>query len=187
MSYQETEIKLPIENVDSAIESLRGLGAKIVKSRHFEDNLIFDNVTRFLRSHGMLLRLRIIDASKIEGILTFKGEPQISDGVKQREEIEVEINGTQNLIRILSTLGFTPGFRYQKYRTIFRIDGINLDFCIDETPIGNYFELEGDIDRIHEFAGRLGFYRKQYIPDSYASLYFRWCKEKGITPSAMTF
>src|SRR3990172_262238 len=120
MNYQETEIKLPILDLAAALRLVEALGARTAKPRHFEDNWIFDHEAHVLRNHGMLLRLRIIDDNSDQGILTFKGRPEISDGVKNREELECEIHGTKNFVQTLSKLGFSAMFRYQKYRTVFQ-------------------------------------------------------------------
>lgn len=181
---QETEIKLPLPDLQKAHTCLQRLPLKVKKERHFEDNLVLDTGNQTLRKSGQLLRVRIVDD---QGMLTYKGKLTISDGVRSREEIECQLGEPQNFLQILENLGYTPAFRYQKYRTLYELEGEKLHICLDETPIGIYFELEGEIPKIHEYATQLGFERSQYITDSYASLYFRWCKEKGIEPSQMIF
>lgn len=164
---------------------LEALGAKVETERHFEDNLVLDTDNRNLRRTGKLLRLRI--AGGKPGLITFKGQGKISDGVKDREEVECSVSDPDSLLQILSELGFQVSFRYQKYRTVYRMDKIELEFCIDETPIGNYIEMEGDVEQIHIQSERLGFRRSQYITDSYASLYLKWCDERHLQPSNMIF
>lgn len=181
---QETEIKLPLPDMKKAQTLLQTLLLKVKKERHFEDNLVLDTSNQTLRKSGQLLRVRIVDD---QGMLTYKGKLTISDGVRSREEIECRLGKPQNFLQILENLGYSSVFRYQKYRTLYEIEGEKLQICLDETPIGIYIELEGEIPKIHEYATRLGFERSQYITDSYASLYFRWCKEKGIEPTQMTF
>jgi adenylate cyclase, class 2 len=181
---QETEIKLPLSDLRKAHTFLQTLPLKVNKERHFEDNLVLDTSHQIMRKSGQLLRVRIVGN---QGVLTYKGKLAIYDGVRSRKEIECPLGEPQNFLQILENLGYSPTFRYQKYRTVYEIEGEKLHICLDETPIGIYFELEGDIPKIHEYATRLGFERSQYITDSYASLYFRWCKEKGIEPSQMIF
>ena len=132
----------------------------------------------------MLLRVRIVGS---QGVLTFKGTPDYSKEVKEREEIECDVEDAESLIRILLRIGFSLLFRYQKYRTVYKVEGMPLEISMDETPIGNYLELEGEIDSIHECARRLGFLREQYILESYATLYDRWCRENNRTIAYMTF
>lgn len=188
MSYRETEIKLPIEDLARAQPLLDSLGATLQEARHLEDNLVFDTVEKRLRTSGKLLRLRVTEKGGGEsGILTFKGKARISDDVKDREEIECSVSNPDRLIRILSELRYEISFRYQKYRTVYGFPQIDLDVCVDETPIGNYYELEGDIEQIHVQAERLGFRRNQYITDSYAGLYLKWCNRHNIQPTQMIF
>jgi adenylate cyclase class 2 len=180
----ETEIKLPIPDLSDAFRKVEALGAKIQKPRHFEDNLVFDNEHQMLRKNQCLLRLRIVET---RAILTFKGTPDYSRGVKDREETESEISEPEHFIQILSQLGFSVFFRYQKFRTVYSPDAHSLEICIDETPIGNFFELEGERQSIQEYARRLGYAPEQYIMESYSTLYFRWCNEHQRKAEHMLF
>jgi adenylate cyclase class IV len=42
---------------------------------------------------------------------------------------------------------------------------------VDRTPIGDFIEIEGARERIDEIARLLGFKKKDYIIDSYHSLF----------------
>jgi adenylate cyclase class 2 len=191
--YTETEIKLAIADLDRARKQLEALNAHIKQERHFEDNRVLDTSDQQIRSNGCLLRVRVIKlvdddtCRRVPAILTFKGKTVISDGVKNREETECTIDPPENFLRILEQLGYVSKFQYQKYRTIYAFDQKQLHACIDETPIGNFFELEGPAEEIHEIAKKLGHSRADYITDSYGGLYYQWCKEKGIEPSHMVF
>jgi adenylate cyclase class 2 len=185
MKNRESEIKLPFASYDEALKAVHRLNNVVIKKkRHFEDNLVLDTPAQNLRSQGALLRVRIAEG---KGILTYKGKLQIVQKVKDREEIESEFSEPENLIRILEYLGYKTVFRYQKYRTIYHVPNESIEICIDETPIGHYLELEGDIDKIHDYASRLGFSTDNFITDSYASLYYKWCRENHVEPSNMTF
>jgi adenylate cyclase class 2 len=184
MSNNETEIKLPVADPGRTLAGLERIGAKVKEARHFEDNLVFDTADRRIRSEGNLLRLRNTDRNTT---LTFKGRSDTSRGVKEREEIETTASSAEGLRTILERLGFMVIFHYQKYRTIFEIEGVPLEFCVDETPIGNFLELEGPIEEIHRFAGLLGYSRSDYVTDSYGTLYDEWCQQQGRTPGNMVF
>jgi len=58
---------------------------------------------------------------------------------------------------------------------------------VDETPIGAYMELEGNARWIDRTARQLGFAPAHYITASYGSLYFEWCRARGIEPGDMVF
>ena len=189
---KEIEIKLPVADLDLAVRAVQKLNAKIVAERHLEDNYLLDLSGGSLAKERKLLRIRRIASPdpphrEIKTILTFKDTPDISDGVKEREEVECEVKGAANLKEIFRRLEYRITFRYQKFRTIYRPENVLLDICIDETPIGNFLELEGEILRIHEFATRLGFNRDDYITQSYSSLYFRWCQKTGSQEPFMLF
>lgn len=181
---RESEIKLAIQDLAAVSEILKQLAAVLKQPRHFEDNVVFDTQTRELRQSGLLLRIRTTDQNA-EATLTFKGKASVLENVKHRDEIECAIANVEQFKRILSGLGYEPTFQYQKYRTIYRLAGI--DVCVDETPIGNYYELEGDPHDIHEYAKKLGYSRDQYITDSYAGLYFKYCRDRDIQPGRMIF
>jgi adenylate cyclase, class 2 len=192
MNDREIEIKLPYSEIEEAKKQVESLGAQLDKERHFEENLVFDTETGELRKQGVLLRLRIVGArpgapAAANAILTFKGKVDLSGGVRNREEIESVIQEPEYLIRIFSRLGYYPVFRYQKYRTTYRIPNVPLEFCVDETPIGNFVELEGETQAIHDYASKLGFSRDQYVTESYGGLYLAWCEKNGFKPTNMIF
>lgn len=176
----ETEIKLAAGDLRQLARKLRAAGFRRKHVRTFEVNLLFDTTEQQLRSGGSLLRLR--QFGKL-WTLTFKG-PANTGRHKSREELEVNINGAV-MPDILSRLGFHPTFRYEKYRTEY-FDGEGIS-TLDETPIGNYMELEGTAEWIDATALKLGFSQDDYITTSYGRLYAEHCERNGIQPSNMTF
>ena len=58
---------------------------------------------------------------------------------------------------------------------------------LDETPIGNFLELEGPQRWIDEVARQLGYSRREYIKDSYAALYREKCQTEHKTPGKYAF
>jgi adenylate cyclase class 2 len=81
------------------------------------------------------------------------------------------------LERILRALALAPRYRYQKFRTIFDLDGLQL--CLDETPLGCFIELEGAPEAIDRLAGRWGFEPDQYVIETYRDLHERQARERG--------
>jgi adenylate cyclase class 2 len=57
----------------------------------------------------------------------------------------------------------------------------------DETPVGNYLELEGPEKWIDEVATRLGYSPQDYITSTYLALYSQKCREEGKKPGNMVF
>lgn len=111
---------------------------------------------------------------------------------KVREEIELEVADAGTLARIFEGLGMSGWFRYEKYRTTFRLPdsktwakGLLIE--LDETPIGTFVELEGPAAAIDRAAEQLGFSKRDYILQNYLSLYMEDCRRKGEKPGHMLF
>jgi len=80
-----------------------------------------------------------------------------------------------------------PSFRYEKYRTHFTRPGSAGVAMLDETPIGDFIELEGSPAWIDKTARELGFSAVDYVTASYARLYFEWKGSEPHAPAAMLF
>jgi adenylate cyclase, class 2 len=181
----EVEVKLRVPAPARLKRRLRELGFGVAKRRHFESNVVFDFADLRLRKVRSLLRLRW------EGrrcTVTFKGTPRPSASYKIRREIETGVEDGMPLQQVFEALGLRPVFRYEKYRTAYAPQGKNGPALLyDETPIGNYVELEGPKKLIDRLASQLGYRRKDYITASYATLQQEHCRKKGIPPRDMVF
>ena len=89
------------------------------------------------------------------------------------------------MVAILAKLGMRPLFRYQKYRAAYQY--AELIITVDETPVGNYLELEGPKPLIDEVAVRLGYKPTDYIAKSYLTLYQDHLKLRGLPLKDMLF
>jgi adenylate cyclase class 2 len=163
----ETEVKLRVPSAEAARELLRRAGASLVRERHLEDNVLFDDRTGSLRGRGTVLRLRTTPHG---AILTFKGPREIEDGVKSREERETAVDAPEQVLAILQNLGYEPLFRYEKYRETWSHRGQEIE--VDETPIGDFLEIEGDAAGIRAVAAELGFSPSDYVTESYVGLFY---------------
>jgi adenylate cyclase, class 2 len=212
----EIEIKLRIQNPKSFLRALSKLGAKPTSSRTHELNLIFDTPDGGLAKHGQLLRIRTESpvaatkgkksakskANAERHLLTFKSPPeQLAIGPaappqdrrhKVREELETVLTDAGALQRIFEGLGLRGWFRYEKYRTAYKLPAryswakdLLIDY--DETPIGTFIELEGPHDAIDQAARLLGFHSRDFITKNYLVLYLDECKRQNLTPSHMLF
>src|SRR5437879_9143289 len=112
-----------------------------------------------------------------------------SDGpYKVRDEIEVEVAESANLARIFEGLGMSGWFRYEKYRTTFRLPASKawakgLLIELDQTPIGTFVELEGPAEAIDRAPEELGDSTRNYILQNYVRFYMQHCRRKGGPPS----
>jgi adenylate cyclase, class 2 len=180
----EIEIKLRLpEELSSIRKRLRESGFRIKKRRVFESNVLFDNLKRTLRKHGKLLRVRRVGRL---GLLTCKG-PSEQGRYKKRWEIETLLHDTSAMEAILTHVGYHPVFRYEKFRTEYAARSGGGKVLLDETPIGNFLELEGGPRWIDRTARQLGFSRSDYISRSYGHLYLAYCRERRIRPKNMVF
>jgi adenylate cyclase class 2 len=182
-SKRETEIKLPLTGVAQGRRLLRQAGLRVIRRRVFEDNTIFDTAGSTLRSSGLLLRLRCCGRRVL---LTFKG-PALVGRHKSRQELELEISDAATFAQILAQLGFQPTFRYQKFRTEYTHPQSGGLATLDQTPIGDFLELEGPPHWIDQTAVALGFRPADYITASYAGLYAQYRQKNASAPRDMVF
>jgi adenylate cyclase, class 2 len=199
---REIEIKLRIADIPIILRKIRAIGATS-QGRMLEQNTLYDTPQSDLRRRGMLLRLRIetpadqnSPAKRRERvILTSKAPPhqpptnnrsQNRPRYKERAERELVVaNSSRQWIAALTALGFRPAFRYDKYRTAFRLPALHLD--LDETPVGSILELEGTPQAIDRAARKLGFATDSYLRATYWDLYAADCRRRGVRPKNMLF
>ncbi len=211
MRHHETEIKIAITDLAAIRRKLRKLGFHPIHRRAFEDNVLFDTPARMLRAVRSILRLRRYGS---RWWLTFKGTPEADSRYKSRTEYESEVSNPEAVRLIFSSLGLVPVFRYQKFRTHFaaaralnaaakstaqstpklaaksgekRVRRPAFEIALDETPVGNFIELEGSRTAIDRAAKQLGFTAADYLTSSYGALYIEQCRRLGITASDMVF
>ncbi len=151
--------------------------------RVFEANITFDTAERHLFRRDELLRLRTIGK---RGELTYKG-PALKSRYKCREEIETEVADPGKIALLLARIGFKAAFRYEKYRSEYARPGEPGVVLLDETPIGDYLELEGPPAWIERTAALLGFRKSDQIKSTYGQLYLEYCNRNKIRPGDMLF
>lgn len=169
----EVEVKVRVAALPPIRERLLALGAEAIQARARERNLVFDAPGRPLQERGILLRLRCAGGSSI---LTMKAPADGAPGYKVREETEIVVSDFAAAEKILRGIGFQPVFTYEKFRETYRLGGVLV--MLDETPIGDFLEIEGVPPAIDDAAARLGFCPADYITDSYRRL-FLLCGGRG--------
>lgn len=184
----EIEVKLRMVSAGEARRRIESAGGRVIRDRHFEDNRIFDNPQRTLSARGALLRVR--STTDGGGRLTYKeklgeGEEPAGFRAKVRREWEAEAQPPETAAQILAMTGFQVIYRYQKYRTVFRLEECAVE--LDETPIGCFVEIEGPRARILRVAELLGVTVEEFITEDYRSLHLAWLEERGLPPGDMVF
>jgi adenylate cyclase class 2 len=185
----ETEVKIRWDGAAEAAQALiERQGYQVIGSRTLEVDQLFDRRSAELRQSDQLLRLRSTLSSDgaATATVTYKG-PATREVYKSREEIEFEVSDAGAFALVLDRLGYSAGFRYEKYRTKFGVPDDAGVITVDETPIGVYLELEGPRDWIDAAAQRLGLPPEAYLTDSYASLYREFCEKNPNAPKDMIF
>jgi predicted adenylyl cyclase CyaB len=180
----ETEIKLRVSNRDAVQARIQSLGYSVRTPRELEADQLYDRADGKLYQSGQTLRVR---TRGTRSTVTYKGPVQPGPH-KSREEIELDVSDGSAFAVVLNKLGYQPNFRYEKYRTTFAADKESGIITYDETPAGDFLELEGFASWIDSTARNLGYSAADYITESYASIWLKHCKNRPKTvPSAMTF
>ena len=173
MAGKEIEVKLRLDDRADILKRLGRLRAELVNDRVHETNTLYDMADGSLAANGQLVRIRIEqpagrekrgrqkklrgETGRARALLTHKGPPEGSaaggkaDGnrYKIREEQESEIENPEEMAKVFKAMGLLPWFRYEKYRSTYRLPGISgVKVELDETSIGDFLELEGQPEAI---------------------------------------
>jgi adenylate cyclase, class 2 len=214
-THRETEIKLAIRDLPGLIEKLRALGVKprgrvLERNTIFDtDGADLRHRERLLRLRTETpAPAAFAPAGPKRIVLTAKAPAPRAEAAKRgrrntplyKEKLETEVvlreasrrvgKAKRTLVDrgwpfVLGCLGLRSKFRYEKYRTSFRLRGVHLD--LDETPVGTFLELEGVPESIDRVACELGFSPKDYIRGTYYDLYAAERRRKGRPVRNMLF
>jgi adenylate cyclase class 2 len=212
MQSAEIELKFPISDLVHLQAVLPALGFVLDTPRTFEQNTLYDTPERSLRESRQLLRIRRYGDL---WTLTHKRQPATDptrsaapSKYKVRIETETHLDDGEALGAIFEQMGYAPVFRYQKYRTEWSqvtssiqgplFSGIpdSLDIpppnptchmVIDETPIGDYAELEGPPAWIDQTLARLNVDPATCLTDSYGRLFLKWKERACSSAENLTF
>jgi adenylate cyclase class 2 len=185
----ETEIKFRVAEIEALNARLTAAGFHLETPRAFESNTLYDTPDRQMRARTEILRIRGYNG---RWVVTHKRPPAAETGLnaegdphKHRVETETEVSSGEEMAEIFLSLGLTPAFRYEKWRTEWS-DGQG-HCVVDETPIGIFAELEGTPEWIDASAQRLGIAKSEYMTQSYGRLFEQWCAEHGSKAENLTF
>jgi adenylate cyclase class 2 len=181
----ETEIKFRVDDLKALAARLEQAGFHLDTPRTFECNVLYDTPDRKMRANTEILRIRTYGG---KCTLTHKRLPDSGPGEdrhKHRIETETQISDGTALAEVFQSLGLIPAFRYEKWRSEWS-DGQG--HCVmDETPIGNFAELEGEPEWIDRVAARLGVPHSEYMTLSYGRLFEQWKEEHHSPAEHLTF
>lgn len=181
----ETEIKFRVFDLPDLTARLKRAGFQLDTPRTFENNVLYDTRERAMRTRTEILRIRQYGG---KWTLTHKRLPEQGPGEdrhKHRIETETQVSDGKALAEVFNSLGLVPAFRYQKWRTEWS-DGEG-NCVVDETPIGDFAELEGEPGWIDEVAAKLGVPPSDYMTLSYGRLFEMWREEHNSRAENLTF
>ncbi len=181
--YLEVEAKLWVGDLAPVLTRLEASDAALLHPRVLERNTRYEDAAGGLTPAGIVLRLRQDSAAR----LTYKGPAQtpLNAGVQARFEAEVTVSDYDTMAVILAQLGYRPYMTYEKYRTTYGLDGVEV--LLDEMPFGHFVEVEGDPDRIEGVITRLGLAESPRFAESYAQLFDHVRTRLGLTFHDLTF
>src|SRR5580700_10668181 len=165
-SHNEIEIKFRVDDARVLNRQLRKSGFRMITRPTHEMNTLYDLPGQPLRKRGELLRLRKYGS---EWLLTHKAKGKAGRH-KTRVENETQVANGAKMEVILRALGFAPTFRYEKLRAEWS-DGKG-HVVIDQTPIGDFGEIEGPSRWIDRTAKLLQISPSDYITATYTELFF---------------
>src|SRR6516162_1646923 len=113
----ETEIKFRVQDPASLATRLQAAGFHLDTPRSFESNTLYDTPDRQLRGRTEILRIRSYIGKTV---LTHKRLPDDRPGEdrhKHRIETETQVTDGNALAEVFRSLGLTPAFRYEKWRS----------------------------------------------------------------------
>ncbi len=169
-------MKIPVAAFSEVRRRLAEGGARLAAPAALEDNWVLDDERGTLAAAGRLLRVRRAGNGCW---LTLKEPGSFAGGVKSRIEIETAVAGSEEALAILAGLGFRPARRYQKRRESWALDAVVV--ALDETPMGDFVEVEGPADRLETVARALGLDPGAAVRGTYLDL---WNAHRGRHPSA---
>lgn len=178
---QEIEAKFFVQNLDELQRRLETLGARLAKPRVRELNLRFDTEEDSLRQSGRVLRLRQDAVARI----TYKESSQVQNGALSRRELEFTVSDFGAAREFLEALGYKISFIYEKYRTTYRLDELEVD--LDEMPYGKFVEIEGQASPLESAAAKLELKWDTSIHLSYSQLFEGLRSKRNLSFRDLTF
>ena len=187
---QEIEVKFYVRDLAGVEQTLQNLNARMAQKRALETNLRFDTTENSLGRYRHVLRLRRPAPGYLpedpQGLLTYKGPTQSGQSISIRQEIEVVVSDFETALHLLEALGYQVVVMYEKWRTVYRVGDVDVD--LDETPLGNFLEIEGpDTAGIQEVALLLGLDWEARSGESYMALFNRVRLARGLSVQNLSF
>ncbi len=181
----ETEIKFSVSDLPGLAQRLQDAGFNLLTPRSFESNILYDTPVAACAPAPKFSASATTPAAGPSPTSACRTTGPGEDSHKHRVETETEVADGNALAEVFLSLGLVAAFRYEKWRTEWQ-DGEG-HCVVDETPIGNYAELEGSAEWIDRAAARLGIRPADYITLSYGRLFDQWRDQHNSSATDLTF
>ncbi len=185
MQAIEIEVKFRVRNLQALETALRQHGFACVTPRTFERNVLFDTPSHNMRATTQILRLRRYgDRWVVTHKRTVPNESP-EGRHKQRIETETAVEDGDAMSAIFAALGYHPSFVYEKWRSEWAEGSGHC--VVDETPIGQFAELEGPPEWIDRTLAMLEVNPADVSTLSYGRLFEQWQHQTGSSAQNMAF
>lgn len=163
----EREAKIKVSDLEAIQNRLRENGG-IDKGEVLERNWVLDRHDGSLQTEDVLLRIR--NNGGKGGVLTVKCRLDEEGEFKCRQELETEVDSTEELLRQLKMIGFGIKWIYEKRRATWHFG--NCVIALDILPeLGSFVEIEGEADCIRNVAQTLGLDPNDHLNENYLALW----------------
>jgi len=135
----EIKVKVIQGDINEILRKLESIGFRIIDYRFEDDSYIDLRSCRDVKPDSVLRIRKVVRKDGVSGELTFKG-PRVSDKVKLREELSVEINEPDTLREAFKKLGFKL-FNVRKWRYVATRGRENV-FVDNVESLGTFIEYE---------------------------------------------
>lgn len=183
MQQLEIEVKFYVPKLAKIRAALLQSGAQS-SGRAFENNLRFENQDMHLAQNGAMLRLR---QTQGRSIITVKQHVDHEAGrtCKVFKEYETEVADFDTARKIFGILGYIPFQIYEKFRETITLPDAKI--CLDETPYGNFVEIEADVDVIKHYTKMLELNWGHRIVLSYLEIFNMLQAQASLPFATLTF
>ena len=184
----EIEAKIKVDSFEQIVGLLEDAGAKF-SGESIHNDSFFDDPQKKLKKQRSGLRLRIeTSQSGKRALLTLKGPKQPHRfKVRKEDEVEISPDDIAKVEDMLSGLGFSKFFEYEKKRQMWELGECSI--CLDSVPLlGDFVEVEGPgEERIEAVIGKLGLSGSEHINTGYAKLLKKKLDELGAKTDKVGF
>ncbi|MFA5736980.1 MAG: CYTH domain-containing protein [Candidatus Paceibacterota bacterium] len=182
---REIETKLLVSDLPTITKKIIAVGGILVQPEFFQRTVRFDTSDEKLKKEKISLRVRTGDKDVITLKKRIDGHKREKEGLKEREELETEVEDIAEIRQILINLGFTREWIMEKYRTNYKLGEAVIS--LDRLPFGCFVEVEGEPEEIESVIQKLELLEVERSAQSYWGLFEEFKKKTNLTVENILF